>query len=180
MLSKNIPKYRIEVRFNFKLLLRTPFTYSLGGLSKARCLGLSPACSKSTPGFGLIHEGRLLFSNAIYIMPVHLNSLGMYGQDEPKPQWVSRACSCFFIELILKYPSDPQLERKNSNAEAFLHSNAVSKRQNKYDIITICNRVAIFTKSVSAMKHVITMSYSTVIYTTEQPNVSQTSKYSPL
>lgn len=113
-------------------------------------------------------------------MPVHLNSLGMYGQDEPKPEWVSSACSCFFIELILKYPSVPQLEWKNSNAETFLDPAAVSKRQNKYYIITICNRIAIFKKSVSAIKHVITMRYSTVIYTTGQPNVSQTSQYSPL
>lgn len=46
----------------------------------------------------------------IYIMPVHLNSLGMYGQDELKPEWVSSAWSCFSIALILKHPSLPQLE----------------------------------------------------------------------
>lgn len=45
-------------------------------------------------------------------MPVHLDSLGMYGQDEPKPEWVSSAQSCFFIELILKYFSVPKLEWK--------------------------------------------------------------------
>ena len=48
----------------------------------------------------------------IYIMPVHLNSLGMCGQDEPKPEWVSSAQACFFIELILSYFSLPKLEWK--------------------------------------------------------------------
>lgn len=66
------------------MLLRFPFTDSLGGLSKARCLGLTPDWSKSTTGFGLIHESCLLFSHAYLHMLVHLNSQGMYGQDEPK------------------------------------------------------------------------------------------------
>lgn len=81
-------------------------------------------------------------------MPVHLDSLGMYGQDEPKPEWVSSAQSCFFIELILKYFSVPKLEwkkKKKVTVEAFLNSTAIylNFRVNPGYFITIHNRTVI-------------------------------------
>lgn len=81
-------------------------------------------------------------------MPVHLNSLGMCGQDEPKPEWVSSAQACFFIELILSYFSLPKLEwkkKKKVTVEAFLNSTAIylNFRINPGYFISIHNRTGI-------------------------------------
>lgn len=94
----------------------------------------------------------------------------MCGQDEPKPEWVSSARSCFFIELILKYFSLPKLEWKKKQLlwRRFLIQRYISQFQNKPRILylnTYQNRN--FKNSVSIIKPFSTIKCQN-LYTVQQ------------
>lgn len=129
------------------MLLGAPVTHSLGGLSKARCLGLSPGCSKSTPGFGLIHESCLLFQDAY----LH-NACSFRLTWNVWPGWTQtrvgqRRTVLFFHWINFKtfLSSKAGMGKKKVTVEAFLNSTAIylNFRINPGYFITIHNRTAI-------------------------------------
>lgn len=97
----------------------------------------------------------------------------MYGQDELKPEWVSSAWSCFFIALILKYPSFPQLEWKKEKVlqRHFLILKLYPNfRINTAFFTTIYNQQE-FKNSLSIIQHFSTINYGMVIHIAEEESI---------